>query len=69
MLDAGIIAATYFGEPDPVHRRAMCGRSAVEFEEVHSVLLSGCAAPAVATWLAWEHRSLAEAQQRIRELN
>jgi hypothetical protein len=69
MLDPSIIAAAYFDDPDLAHRRTICGRSADEFEHVHTALLVECAAPAFAVWLAWEGRSLDEALQRIREVH
>lgn len=69
MLDSEIITATFFGDPDPVHRRAMCGRSAVEFDHIYSVLVAGCAAAEVATWIAWEQRTADEALQRFREFH
>ncbi len=69
MLDPAIITAAYFGDPDPASRIALCGRSAMAFDEMCAIFSTTCASSGLAVWMAWEGRTVAEALQRIRELN
>lgn len=69
MLAPSIITAAYFGTPEPGPRIALCGCSAVAFDQMLVFFSTTCASRALAIWMAWERRSTAEGLQRIRELH